>query len=94
MHLIAEFTPGTGSLADGALNTGAAGVEFLPSHRGVSGYVGPRPLPGHGAHHYVFHLLPSIHDSISPRSMAEPTSRPPSPAMYSLPPTPIGTRTS
>lgn len=57
LNLIAQFGPRDGGLADGALNLGAPGVEFLPNHRGVSGYVGPRPLPGHGTHHYVFHLF-------------------------------------
>lgn len=57
LHLIAQFAPRDGGLVDGALNLGAPGVEFLPNHRGVSGYVGPRPLPGHGPHHYVFHLF-------------------------------------
>ena len=57
LHLIAQLAPRDGGLADGALNLGAPGIEFLANHRGVSGYVGPRPLPGHGPHHYVFHLF-------------------------------------
>jgi Raf kinase inhibitor-like YbhB/YbcL family protein len=57
LHLIAQFAPREGGLPEGALNLGADGVEFLPNHRGVSGYAGPRPLPGHGPHRYVFHLF-------------------------------------
>jgi len=55
IHLIAQLAPCAG-VPDGALNAGAPGVEFLPNHRGIPGYIGPRPLPGHGPHHYVFHL--------------------------------------
>lgn len=57
LHVIAEFAPREVGIPEGALNLGAPGVEFLPNHRGVSGYVGPRPLPGHGPHHYLFHLF-------------------------------------
>jgi hypothetical protein len=39
-----------------ALTTDHPGARFLPNHRGRTRYLGPRPLPGHGAHRYRFHL--------------------------------------
>lgn len=57
LHLIAEIPARGGGVSDGALNLGAGDVEFLPNHRGVSGYTGPRPVPGHGPHHYVVHVF-------------------------------------
>jgi len=39
-----------------ALVAGAPGIRFVPSRRGPGTYAGPRPVPGHGPHHYRFHL--------------------------------------
>jgi phosphatidylethanolamine-binding protein (PEBP) family uncharacterized protein len=49
---------GTGGLPEGGLNakTPAPGVRLLPGTAGRRGYHGPRPLAGHGPHHYGFHL--------------------------------------
>jgi phosphatidylethanolamine-binding protein (PEBP) family uncharacterized protein len=33
------------------------GIRFLKASLGNYGYAGPRPIPGHGPHHYRFHLL-------------------------------------
>src|SRR5258707_243878 len=46
-----------GSLAEGALNCGARNVLFGKSTTGAQGYMGPRPVPGHGPHHYCFYVL-------------------------------------
>lgn len=56
IHAIAAFPPAAGGLADGALAPDAPGVRFLSGRRGPGRYAGPRPLPGHGPHHYRFHL--------------------------------------
>ena len=49
---------GTGALPEGGLNATAPapGVRLLPGTAGRRGYHGPRPLAGHGPHHYGFHL--------------------------------------
>ncbi|MDN3358551.1 YbhB/YbcL family Raf kinase inhibitor-like protein [Actinomadura sp. DC4] len=56
IHTIAAFAPAEGGLPEGALTPDNPGFRFLPNHRGRAKYVGPRPLPGHGAHRYRFHL--------------------------------------
>jgi phosphatidylethanolamine-binding protein (PEBP) family uncharacterized protein len=43
-------------LPEGALTVGNLAVHYVPAFRGVVGYQGPRPLPGHGVHHYGFHV--------------------------------------
>jgi phosphatidylethanolamine-binding protein (PEBP) family uncharacterized protein len=48
------MSPGVATVDQGALVPGTAGLRFLPGTlRGV-GYSGPRPIPGHGPHHYRF----------------------------------------
>jgi Raf kinase inhibitor-like YbhB/YbcL family protein len=56
IHTIAAFAPTDGGLPEGTLTPDNPGIRFLPNHRGRARYVGPRPLPGHGAHRYRFHL--------------------------------------
>lgn len=56
IHMVAAFPEIGRGLAEGALAPGAPGVRFLPGKRGTGRYAGPRPLPGHGTHHYRFHL--------------------------------------
>lgn len=56
IHTVAAFAPTGGALAEGALTPEAAGIRFLPSRHSPGKYAGPRPLPGHGPHHYRFHL--------------------------------------
>ncbi len=43
------------SLSDKA-KASSLGVIFVPTVLGLSKYSGPRPLPGHGAHRYRFHI--------------------------------------
>ncbi|QDZ13608.1 YbhB/YbcL family Raf kinase inhibitor-like protein [Humibacter ginsenosidimutans] len=46
----------SGSLREGALTVGNLRVQYVPAFRDRVGYQGPRPLPGHGVHHYGFHV--------------------------------------
>jgi len=66
IHMIALLEPGTGptgaaassgGVAEGALTPGNLAVHYVPAFRGWRAYQGPRPLPGHGDHHYGFHLF-------------------------------------
>jgi Raf kinase inhibitor-like YbhB/YbcL family protein len=43
--------------AEGALASGARGMAFGKSTAGAQGYMGPRPIPGHGPHRYIFQIL-------------------------------------
>lgn len=54
-----------GSLARGTFSRRNACLTWVRSHRGPLGYRGPRPLPGHGEHTYVFHLF-AIDTPITP----------------------------
>lgn len=64
IHTIALLEPATdaggaapsGAIAEGALTPGNLAVHYVPAFRGRVAYQGPRPLPGHGVHHYGFHL--------------------------------------
>jgi phosphatidylethanolamine-binding protein (PEBP) family uncharacterized protein len=62
VHCVALIDPSRDGLAPGALSgrDPAAGVRVFRSSMG-RGYLGPEPIKGHGAHHYVFQLfaLPS-----------------------------------
>jgi phosphatidylethanolamine-binding protein (PEBP) family uncharacterized protein len=56
VHMVAAFAPSPDSMPEGALVRRAAGVSFLRL-RGMPGrYAGPQPPPGHGVHHYRYHL--------------------------------------
>jgi phosphatidylethanolamine-binding protein (PEBP) family uncharacterized protein len=58
VHTVAYgISPDHGGLAEGAFNVGMARVAFGRGTLGNHGYAGPRPLPGHGPHRYLFHLL-------------------------------------
>jgi phosphatidylethanolamine-binding protein (PEBP) family uncharacterized protein len=57
IHTIAVFEPNDVGLPEGALTADAPGIRFVPDHRGPGSYRGPRPLPGHGAHRYRFHVF-------------------------------------
>jgi phosphatidylethanolamine-binding protein (PEBP) family uncharacterized protein len=56
LHTIALLPPGLTGLEEGELTTDNPAIRFVPATRGRLGYLGLRPLPGHGVHRYGFHL--------------------------------------
>ncbi|WP_285117153.1 YbhB/YbcL family Raf kinase inhibitor-like protein [Leifsonia sp. fls2-241-R2A-40a] len=56
VHAIARLAPDLTGLAEGDLEAGGAHGEGRGSFD-RPGYHGPRPIPGHGPHHYVFQLF-------------------------------------
>ena len=56
LHTIALIEPNIHRLTEGGLRASTAGLRFAHTPLG-SGYAGPRPIPGHGPHHYKFHVL-------------------------------------
>jgi phosphatidylethanolamine-binding protein (PEBP) family uncharacterized protein len=69
MHTIAVIQPGLGGLAEGELRPGATGVRLIKAFGDT--YVGPRPIPGHGPHHYrflVFALDQPVPDGVADRA--------------------------
>jgi phosphatidylethanolamine-binding protein (PEBP) family uncharacterized protein len=48
---------GVERLPEDEFHTGAEGIRVVPTMLGKHGYSGPRPIPGHGAHRYRFHVL-------------------------------------
>jgi phosphatidylethanolamine-binding protein (PEBP) family uncharacterized protein len=68
LHTIAVIDPTLDGVAAGALQPGTAGMRFIRADLGHRGYAGPRPIPGHGRHHYRFHVFAidePISDSVS-----------------------------
>jgi Raf kinase inhibitor-like YbhB/YbcL family protein len=66
MHTIAVIEPDVGGLAEGELKPGATGVRLIKAFGDT--YVGPRPIPGHGPHHYrflVFALDQTVGDDVA-----------------------------
>ena len=66
MHTIAVLEPDVTGLAEGDLKPGTAGVRLVKAFGDT--YVGPRPIPGHGPHHYrflVFALDQQVADSVA-----------------------------
>jgi phosphatidylethanolamine-binding protein (PEBP) family uncharacterized protein len=57
IHTAALFSPTITHFDEGALAPGNADVRYVPTLLGRAGYSGPRPLPGHGPHRYLFHLF-------------------------------------
>jgi phosphatidylethanolamine-binding protein (PEBP) family uncharacterized protein len=57
LHTVAVIDPTVDSVAVGALQPGTAGIRFIRADLGHRGYAGPRPIPGHGPHHYRFHVF-------------------------------------
>lgn len=55
-HFIALLTPETSGVDEGALVRDNPAIRWVRAAAGRTGYAGPRPLPGHGVHHYGFHL--------------------------------------
>jgi Raf kinase inhibitor-like YbhB/YbcL family protein len=52
MHTTAVIEPDVGGLGEGELKPGTTGVRLVKAFGDT--YVGPAPIPGHGAHHYRF----------------------------------------
>jgi Raf kinase inhibitor-like YbhB/YbcL family protein len=68
LHTIAVIEPTLDNVAAGSLKPGTAGMRFIRADLGQRGYTGPRPIPGHGPHHYRFHVFAideSIPDSVT-----------------------------
>ncbi|HTI75182.1 MAG TPA: YbhB/YbcL family Raf kinase inhibitor-like protein [Mycobacterium sp.] len=66
MHTIAVLEPDLGGLGEGELKPGTTGVRLVKAFGDT--YVGPRPIPGHGPHHYrflVFALDQRIPDDVA-----------------------------
>ena len=57
LHTVAVIEPSVQDVETGALQSGTPGMRFIPGDLGHRGYAGPRPIPGHGPHHYRFHVL-------------------------------------
>jgi Raf kinase inhibitor-like YbhB/YbcL family protein len=57
LHTIAVIEPTVDGVATGALRPSIAGVRFIRADLGHRGYAGPRPIPGHGPHHYRFQVF-------------------------------------
>ena len=56
MHTIAILEPQLDHIDEGALQPTSTDIRFIKTPLGL-GYSGPRPIPGHGPHHYRFHLF-------------------------------------
>jgi phosphatidylethanolamine-binding protein (PEBP) family uncharacterized protein len=57
LHTVAVIAPGLSGVAEGSLQPGSPGIRFVRADLGHRGYAGPRPIPGHGPHHYRFHVF-------------------------------------
>ena len=58
LHTLGILPPHLTEVAEGALGPDNSTIRWVPTHGGDrTGYAGPRPLPGHGTHHYRFHLI-------------------------------------
>ncbi len=57
LHTVAVIDPTLDGVTAGALRPGTAGIRFIRADLGSRGYAGPRPIPGHGPHHYRFHVF-------------------------------------
>ena len=68
LHTVAVIEPTVDGVAAGSLQPGTTGMRFIRADLGHHGYAGPRPIPGHGPHHYrfqVFAVDEPIADSIT-----------------------------
>jgi phosphatidylethanolamine-binding protein (PEBP) family uncharacterized protein len=57
LHTVAVIDPTLDGAAAGSLQPGTTGMRFIRADLGHRGYAGPRPIPGHGPHHYRFHVF-------------------------------------
>ena len=68
LHTVAVIEPTVDGVAAGSLQPGTTGMRFIRADLGHHGYAGPRPIAGHGPHHYrfqVFAVDEPIADSIT-----------------------------
>jgi Raf kinase inhibitor-like YbhB/YbcL family protein len=68
IHTIAVIESDVGGLGEGQLKPGTTGIRLIRAFGGT--YVGPRPIPGHGPHHYrflVFALDQEVPDAVADR---------------------------
>jgi Raf kinase inhibitor-like YbhB/YbcL family protein len=68
LHSVALIEPTVAGVAAGSLQPGTTGMRFIRADLGHRGYAGPRPIPGHGPHHYrfqVFAIDEPIADSVA-----------------------------
>ncbi|MGE2737436.1 YbhB/YbcL family Raf kinase inhibitor-like protein [Mycolicibacterium vaccae] len=56
IHTIAILDARIDNVGEGALQPNNPDIRFIKTALG-RGYSGPRPIPGHGWHHYCFHLF-------------------------------------
>ncbi len=56
-HTVAVVEPTLDGTAADSLQPGSPGMRFIRADLGHHGYAGPRPIPGHGPHHYRFHVF-------------------------------------
>ena len=56
-HTIAVIDPTIDTVDSGRLQPGINGMRFPRASMGNHGYAGPRPIPGHGPHHYRFQVF-------------------------------------
>jgi Raf kinase inhibitor-like YbhB/YbcL family protein len=57
LHTVAVIEPTVDGIAAGSLQPGTMGMRFIRADLGHHGYAGPRPIPGHGPHHYRFQVF-------------------------------------
>jgi Raf kinase inhibitor-like YbhB/YbcL family protein len=57
MHTVAVIETTVDGVAAGSLQPGTTGMRFIRADLGHHGYAGPRPIPGHGPHHYRFQVF-------------------------------------
>lgn len=62
---VLEATGAEGALPEGWFSRDNPALTWLKDYRGRRGYIAPRPLPGHGAHRYVVHIV-AIDTPITP----------------------------
>jgi Raf kinase inhibitor-like YbhB/YbcL family protein len=68
LHSVAVIEPTVAGVGAGCLQPGTTGMRFIRADLGNCGYAGPRPIPGHGPHHYrfqVFAIDEQIADSVT-----------------------------
>jgi Raf kinase inhibitor-like YbhB/YbcL family protein len=75
VHSVAHVSAPNGELPEGALdaNTNTSGVRIARGSMRRRGYTGPRPIPGHGPHHYVFQLF-ALDSRIDSPATSSPTT--------------------